>query len=111
MKVRLRTLKPQLSSVTRAIAPAIRHNADWRAWYSTKRWRELRIATFRRDGFQCALCYVIEGRSANLVCDHIEPHGGMIELFYDPDNLQTLCKPCHDSIKQRHENARRREGG
>ena len=28
--------------------------------------------------------------------DHIIPHKGNLELFWDEDNLQALCKPCHD---------------
>jgi 5-methylcytosine-specific restriction protein A len=30
------------------------------------------------------------------VVDHIIPHKGNLELFWDEDNLQALCKPCHD---------------
>lgn len=35
------------------------------------------------------------------VADHIVPHRGDESKFYDPDNLQSLCKPCHDTHKQR----------
>jgi 5-methylcytosine-specific restriction endonuclease McrA len=34
------------------------------------------------------------------VCDHIEPHKGDTGLFYNTDNLQCLCKRCHDGLKQ-----------
>ena len=27
--------------------------------------------------------------------DHIEPHKGDDTLFWDQDNWQPLCKPCH----------------
>lgn len=37
------------------------------------------------------------------VIDHIVPHKGDPELFFDPDNLQSLCKSHHDSTKQREE--------
>ena len=30
------------------------------------------------------------------VVDHIVPHRGDRALFWDPDNHQSLCKPCHD---------------
>jgi 5-methylcytosine-specific restriction endonuclease McrA len=36
---------------------------------------------------------------ANVV-DHKRPHRGDEELFFDPDNLDSLCKPCHDGAKQ-----------
>lgn len=38
--------------------------------------------------------------SATLV-DHIVPHRGDQELFWDKANWQGLCKTCHDSVKQR----------
>nr|WP_236854405.1 HNH endonuclease [Brucella pseudogrignonensis] len=37
------------------------------------------------------------------VCDHRIPHKGDVSLFWNPDNLQSLCKPCHDGTKQRME--------
>lgn len=46
---------------------------------------------------------MIEGNSGLLVCDHIQPHRGNWYLFWDETNLQTLCKRCHDKIKQSEE--------
>lgn len=40
------------------------------------------------------------GRTANLV-DHIEPHKGDQQLFWDRRNWQPLCTPCHSGAKQR----------
>lgn len=37
------------------------------------------------------------------VADHIKAHRGDEELFFDPENLQSLCKPCHDAHKQAQE--------
>lgn len=37
---------------------------------------------------------------AATVVDHIKPHRGDEDLFHDPANLQSLCKPCHDGAKQ-----------
>jgi hypothetical protein len=34
------------------------------------------------------------------VADHIKEHKGDEQLFFDRDNLQALCKTCHDSAKQ-----------
>ncbi|MEL6507251.1 MAG: HNH endonuclease [Pseudomonadota bacterium] len=36
-----------------------------------------------------------------LVADHIKPHRGNLDLFLDPENLQTLCADHHDTTKQR----------
>lgn len=77
----------------------------WRAWYKTPDWRRLRLDTFRRDGFTCQMtgCGRVEGNLGRLVCDHVRPHRGDRALFFEPTNLQTLCKPCHDSRKQAEE--------
>ena len=37
------------------------------------------------------------------VVDHIRPHRGDVELFWDRSNWQPLCKPCHDRVKQSEE--------
>jgi len=77
----------------------------WRAWYKTAKWQRLRAATFERDLFTCQECGRIEGRTSHLICDHIKPHRGDERLFWDPTNLQTLCKSCHDAVKQAAEQA------
>jgi 5-methylcytosine-specific restriction endonuclease McrA len=38
------------------------------------------------------------------VVDHIIPHRGDQALFWDVSNWQSLCKPHHDSDKQRIDN-------
>jgi len=38
-----------------------------------------------------------------LVADHIIAHKGDEGLFFDPDNLQTLCPDHHDRTKQQEE--------
>jgi 5-methylcytosine-specific restriction enzyme A len=51
----------------------------------------------------CVMCSQ-EGRiTAASVVDHIKPHKGDQQLFWDPSNWQALCKPHHDSHKQRQE--------
>jgi 5-methylcytosine-specific restriction enzyme A len=75
----------------------------YRQWYKTARWQRLRWSVLVRDHFTCRRCFRLEGNTALLVADHIVPHRGDHALFWDDDNLQTLCKPCHDSAKQREE--------
>jgi len=63
--------------------------------YATKRWRSLRKAQLRVEPM-CRSCHesgkVVE---ATLV-DHVIPHRGDMRLFFDVDNLQSLCVTCHD---------------
>lgn len=77
----------------------------WKRWYNTARWHQLRLAIFLRDLFTCKKCGHLEGNTALLVCDHIVPHRGDELLFWDETNLQTLCKRCHDTVKQFEEQA------
>nr|WP_243256973.1 HNH endonuclease signature motif containing protein [Rhizobium skierniewicense] len=48
-------------------------------------------------------CGRIDGNTSRLVADHKIPHRGDEALFWDESNLQCLCKPCHDGLKQRQE--------
>jgi len=56
------------------------------------------------------LCAEHEGRGrkvAAVLVDHIVPHCGDYGLFWDEDNWQSLCKPCHDRKTARERNAYR----
>ncbi|WP_232729590.1 HNH endonuclease [Herbaspirillum huttiense] len=48
----------------------------------------------------CRFCSLQRRNRAADIVDHIEPHRGDEAKFFDPNNLQSLCKSCHDSIKQ-----------
>jgi 5-methylcytosine-specific restriction protein A len=59
------------------------------------RWQKARDSYLREHPL-CVLC-LSEGRTtAASVVDHRIPHRGSYELFWDPDNWQSLCKPHHD---------------
>ena len=70
-----------------------------RRLYSTRAWHRMRARQLR-DSPTCAYCAEIGQLTAASVVDHIIPHRGNEALFYDPKNLQSLCKQCHDSVKQ-----------
>lgn len=60
----------------------------------TYRWQKARAGWLRNHPL-CAQCErdgVV--RAANEV-DHIVPHKGDMQLFWDSSNWQSLCKPCH----------------
>ncbi len=42
-------------------------------------------------------------RTIATIVDHRKAHKGDLDLFFDPDNLDSLCKPHHDSTKQAEE--------
>lgn len=64
------------------------------ALYKTGAWRALRTQQLRRAPL-CAECL----RAGKIVpateVDHITPHKGDVNLFFDAKNLQSLCKKCH----------------
>lgn len=74
----------------------------YRALYFTAKWRTLRLNQLSKAPL-CAYCLAQGLTVAATVADHIRPHRGYINLFSNPDNLQSLCKRCHDSHKQRQE--------
>lgn len=85
----------------------------WKRWYSTARWQALRLRVLQRDLFTCQMqgCGRLEGNTSLLVCDHRIPHRGSEKLFWDEANLWTLCKRCHDSVKQKEEQSSLHERG
>lgn len=74
----------------------------YRKLYKTSRWQRLRERQLTAHPL-CAYCLQQEDVTPATVCDHVRPHKGDEALFFDPDNLQSLCAPCHDRIKQREE--------
>lgn len=83
----------------------------WRKWYSTARWRALRLAVLARDGWKCrqtgVLLSGVPYAPDSAVADHIVPHRGDPALFWDIDNLQAVAKEWHDGRKQRQDRASR----
>lgn len=63
----------------------------------TRKWEKAR-AIFLRQNPLCVACMFLHGRPrAATEVDHIIPHRGDYKLFWDRDNWQPLCKPCHSS--------------
>lgn len=59
------------------------------------RWRKARIGFLMKH----PLCVECERKGRIVpatVVDHITPHKGDKQLFWDKANWQTLCKTCHD---------------
>lgn len=79
--------------------------------YSSRRWRRLRDQVIRRDGPHCPVpgCTTDLTRPGLLHADHIHEveDGG---AFWDPTNVQLLCR-YHHSAKTLDQYARRHGGG
>jgi 5-methylcytosine-specific restriction enzyme A len=72
----------------------------WRRLYSTARWKRLRDHQLTIEPL-CRFCIESDVVEAATVADHVIPHKGSEALFFDPDNLQSLCSACHSDTKQR----------
>lgn len=113
IKSKLATLAPRIGRAPGDEQARLRErdqNVGWRSWYKTARWQKLRMRVLIRDRFTCQMigCARIEPDTSQLVADHTVRHGGDEGLFWDENNLQCLCKPCHDRLKQKEERAQAR---
>ena len=66
----------------------------WHKLYATALWQRLRAAQLRREPL-CRDCHALGHLVPATHADHVIPHKGDWSLFKDPDNLQSLCGPCH----------------
>jgi len=75
----------------------IAKDKPWQHLYNA-RWNRMSKA-FRIKNPLCAYCVQIGKITRVDVVDHIVPHRGDVQLFWDQSNWQPLCKRCHDSVK------------
>ena len=70
------------------------------------RWDKLRDR-FIRNNPLCRIC-ALQGKVTEAAqVDHIQPHRGDQEKFWDEGNLQALCASCHSRKTAQEVNARR----
>lgn len=77
----------------RAAADVERGTAAQRGYGS--RWQRTRIGFLAAHPL-CASCMAAGRVTEATVVDHIVPHRGDMNLFWQRSNWQPLCKPCHD---------------
>lgn len=63
------------------------------------RWDRASVA-YRREHPLCVCCKANGVVEAVALVDHIIPHKGDRELFWDRDNWQSLCERCDKTIKR-----------
>lgn len=104
--MKLQTLKQRLSTPKNDRSQI--KSGSWRSGKTTAergyggRWQRYR-KQFLSQHPLCAYCLEQNRVTVATVVDHIVPHKGDQELFWDTDNHQSLCAPCHSSIKQKEE--------
>ena len=70
--------------------------------YDNQRWRKVRRMHLAEHPM-CVMCERQGRVTAATVVDHIVPHEGNADLFWDMDNWQSLCATCHSGIKRQQE--------
>lgn len=60
------------------------------------KWRKARRNHLEAEPF-CRACRGDGRLKPATVVDHITPHRGNLDLFWDRGNWQSLCKDCHDA--------------
>lgn len=74
------------------------NNSAWHHLYKRARWKRIRLAQLSIEPL-CRMCLITEEVTEATICDHITPHKGDLDLFYNGP-FQSLCKHHHDSAKQ-----------
>jgi 5-methylcytosine-specific restriction protein A len=75
-----------------------RSKDEARKWYRTAAWQDMRQRQLRDAPLCQSRDETLVQRSCGAIAtdvDHRRPHRGDRGLFFDPDNLQSLCKSCH----------------
>lgn len=72
----------------------INRDPDIKRLYNSPLWRTLRAQQLAKDPW-CADCLSNGMHVVATEVDHIKPHHGDPNLFFDAKNLQSLCKPDH----------------
>jgi 5-methylcytosine-specific restriction protein A len=89
---------------TRKQTDSERGNSNERGY--TYRWHKYTKAYLAEHPL-CAICAKKNPpvvRAASLV-DHVKPHKGDYDLFWDPNNHQPLCEECHNIKTAREDGA------
>ena len=72
----------------------VRESANVSRMRRSKAWLDMRAYHLTTHPF-CEACKAIGRYVMATDVDHIRPHKGDSRLFFDPSNLQSLCKACH----------------
>lgn len=106
---RLKAMAPRLSAPADE-AGRNKHrdaNTPGRSMMASRKWRGddngvggLRWSVLKRDLFTCRICGLLSPDTSKLEADHIVPHKGDPNLFWDADNLWCVCGQCHATVCQ-----------
>ena len=79
-----------------------RYHDEHRVLYRTSTWARIRKVHLQGQPL-CVECMKRSVITPATDVDHIVPHRGDRDLFFDSNNLQSLCKACHTAKTRRGE--------
>lgn len=74
---------------------------DRKKIYNSKKWKQVRELAMIRDEFLCVECKKLGILTKGEEVDHIEELQDRMDLAYDLDNLQLLCRKHHRDKTER----------
>ena len=86
-----------------------RENRPYKKLYNSSRWQRLRKQFLMRHPL-CVECKKRDRVTPATVVDHVIPHKGNEELFWNQENWQALCKSCHDRKTAKEDGRWRKKG-
>ncbi len=86
---------PEHAKADRKAYDRERESTEARKWQRSPRWRKGSALHKARHPL-CAECERHGRVTPVYVTDHIVPHRGDYDLFWDESNWQSLCNPCHE---------------
>ena len=102
LQSRLQSITPKQPKQAQQLTGSWRDNkSSTQRGYGYK-WQQYRLKFLKMNPL-CAYCEKENRVVAATVVDHIVPHKGSEQLFWDVNNHQSLCASCHSSVKQREE--------
>jgi 5-methylcytosine-specific restriction enzyme A len=97
---------PTTSSSSMGSGPSGKRSSARQRGYD-RRWEKARAAFLREpENRFCRKCQQRGPMTLATIVDHVVPHRGDPDLFWDRSNWQPLCKAHHDRDKQRQERGR-----
>ena len=90
---------PLMAAPHRPSKAKVRHHAETKRQTSHQRgygyrWQQARAGYLRKHPL-CVHCEATGRVTVATDLDHIVPHKGDMDVFWDFTNVQGLCKPCH----------------
>lgn len=74
-----------------------RYSNDFNDFYHSSEWKAVRLQVLERDNYLCQPCKRAGRIAPAKTVDHIEPLRTNWNRRLDPDNLETICRQCHNA--------------